>query len=123
MGMSNELYVKSQNTICECLIGISRFLKCSKLNILLTTSAVKITGVVLIFVSMFYLGGYANSCKLIRGGEKRKMDSLIQPGYLDIYVEELVLNSSNALEVKSCRSPAKLDDKRWEIIKVNMRYR
>ena len=121
MGTFNGLYIKSHYIIHEGLMGIPRFLNSSKLNFLLTSPKVKLTGVLLILVSMFYLGGYAKFCRLIRVGEKRKRDSLIQSGYLDRYVEELVLNNSNALEVKSCRSPKQLDNKRWEIIKVNMR--
>ena len=120
MGTFNGLYSKSHYIIYEGLIRISRFLNSSKLNILLTGPKVKLTVVLLIFVSMFYLGGYVKFYRLIR--DNTKWDSLIQPGYLDRYVEELVLNNSNALEVKSCRSPAQLENKRWEIIKVNMRY-
>ena len=98
-----------------CETRISKLLQNTKLNNLLSTSKPKLAGCVLLLVSVFYLGGYSYSCRLENNG---KRDILIQSGYIDKYVEDLVLNSSRILEVKSCRSPAKLDKPRWAMIKV-----
>ena len=105
--------------IFVCQTRISKLLQNPKLNNLLSISKPKFACCVLILVSVFYLGGYSHSCRLENRRENNgKRDILIQSGYIDRYVEDLVLNSSRILEVKSCRSPAKLDKPRWAMIKV-----
>jgi hypothetical protein len=93
--------------IFVCETRISKLLQNPKLNSILSISKPKLAGCVLLLVCVFCLGGYSHSCRLENGCEYNgKRDILIKSGYIDRYVEDLVLNSSRILQVKSCRRPA-----------------
>ena len=114
----SELNVRVFNSLQSKLVKehlLLDLVKHLKLPSQLPSSKVMFVALLVTVPGMFLLGRYLSTCVGGRG------DSIvIQSGYLDRYVQAMVLNTSRVLPVESCRSPAKLDKPRWRMIKVIM---
>ena len=111
-----EIHVRVLHSLHAKLIGenlILELVKHPKMPFQLPSFKVMLGLLFMVVPSMFLLSRYLNVCGVVK-----REDIIIESGYVDRYVHDLVLNTSRVLPVESCSNPSKLDKPRWEMIKV-----
>ena len=115
-----EIHVRVLHSLHAKLISENLMLelvKHPKMPLQLPGIKVMLGGLLMVVPSMFLLSKYLNVCGVVK-----REDFIIKPGYVDRYVQDLVLNTSRVLPVESCSNPSKVDKPRWEMIKVLIKF-